>query len=307
VKREHEVALRTHVEKIINFTRTIALLSQQQRLRVNVGELEFLIAEPEDFLRAARILQTAIMETVSRIEKRQQEALRLFTNTDVSLNKNDVAAKLKVATKTAYRMLKTLANAGYLKEETQSKTYQYQLMQKEPENLDLLQNIQLLRLFHQRTLETWISTVEAAAQAKGIPLKFNYPPKQEPHEEEKDNAAQPEQRSDTDLRNDNPTRSSVPMPSQPDSSLENKNRNNQMIETQMSTYEEPETEKTQESKLNTIDDFASVHWSNTGYGWHPCGVCGQTKLTCCQGDTFKNKTVWLCEDCQTKWERTHNS
>ena len=80
-----------------------------------------------------------------------------------------------------------------------------------------------------------------------------------------------------------------------------------MIETETSTLEEPETEKTHESKLNTIDDFAGVHWSNTGYGWHPCGVCGQTKLTCCQGETFKNKTVWLCEDCQTKWERTHSS
>ncbi len=166
-------------------------------------------------------------------------------------------------------MLKTLANAGYLKEETQSKTYQYQLMQKEPENLDLLQNIQLLRLFHQKALETWINTVETAAQAKGIPLKFNYPPKQEPPKDEKDTAAQPEQRSDTNFRNDTSTRSHVPMPSQPNSRLENENSNNQMIKTEMSTCKEPKTEKTQESNLNKIDDFASVHWSNTGYGWHP--------------------------------------
>ena len=169
------MALRTHVEKIINFTKAIALLNQRQRLHVKIDNLEYLVAEPADFLKALEILQTSIMETVSRIEKRQEEALRLFTNSDVTLNKNDVASKLKVSTKTATRMLKTLAQAGYLKEETQSKTYQYQLLQKEPNHLDLLKNIRSFGVFHQNSLRNWLNTIETTGHAKGMHLRFRIP------------------------------------------------------------------------------------------------------------------------------------
>jgi predicted transcriptional regulator len=173
VKREQEVALRTHIEKIINFTKAIALLNQRHRLHVKVSALEFVVADPSDFLKALEILRTSIIETVSRIEKRQEEALKLFTNSDVSLNKNDVASKLKVSTKTATRMLKTLAQAGYLKEEAQGKTHQYQLLQKEPNHLDLLENIRSFSLFHQNSLRNWLNTIETTGHAKGVPCAFS--------------------------------------------------------------------------------------------------------------------------------------
>lgn len=173
VKREQEVALRTHVKKIINFTKTLALLNQRQRLRVVVDKLEYVVAEPSDFLKALEILRASIIETVSRIEKRQQEALALFVNADVSLNKNDVASKLKISTKTATRVLKTLAQAGYLKEEAQGKTNHYSLLQKEPNHLDLLKNIRSISSFHTESLRNWLKTVWTTGQAKGIPVSFS--------------------------------------------------------------------------------------------------------------------------------------
>ncbi|MEM2130373.1 MAG: primase C-terminal domain-containing protein, partial [Candidatus Bathyarchaeia archaeon] len=306
VKREQEVALRTHVEKIINFTKTIALLHQRQRLHMEIDKLEYIVAEPADFLRALQILRTSIMETVSRIEKRQEEALKLFTNSDVSLNKNDVASKLKVSTKTATRMLKTLAQAGYLKEEKQGRANQYQLLQKEPNNLDLLENISSFSLFHQKSLRNWLNTIWTTGHARGIPLKFKHR-NGDNIDFESDSAEQILQHYALLTPIDTSTCPDVHMSSELNSGLESEKRHNELDKTERSTFRIAKPDKCQESGLYRFEDFVSVHWSDSGFGWHQCGVCGYTKLTCCQGNTFKNETVWLCEDCQAAWERRTSS
>ena len=178
VKREQEVALRTHIEKIVNFTRVIALLNQKRRLRVDVGEVGCIIAEPEDFRKALEILKTTIMETVSRVEKRQDEALLLFVNPDTFLNRNDVASKLRVSTRTAGRLLKTLSQAGYLREEMQGKVFHYHLGQEKPESLDLLEMSGSFGSFHRNSLKTWLDGIWTTGQESGIPLTFKrYDPK----------------------------------------------------------------------------------------------------------------------------------
>lgn len=159
VKREQEVALRTHVKKIINFTKTIALLNQRQRLHIRIGQLEYVVADPEDFLKALEILRESIVETISRIEKRQQEALALFINNDVSLNKNDVASKLKIMTRTAAKTLKTLASAGYLREEAQNRIYQYRLLQEKPNHLALLEKASQSCSFQRESLKEWLNVI----------------------------------------------------------------------------------------------------------------------------------------------------
>jgi predicted transcriptional regulator len=303
VKREQEVALRTHVEKIINFTKAIALLNQRKRLHVKVGELEFVVAEPNDFHKALEILRTSIMETVSRIEKRQEEALCLFTNSDVSLDKNDVASKLKVSTKTATRMLKTLAQAGYLKEEAQGKTYQYQLLQKEPNHLDLLENIRSFNVFHQNSLRNWLNTIETTGHVRGIPIRFKYSVEFQEGTMESNSAAQLLEHYALLPPPDTSTCPVVQVPSEANSGLKSQIRHIDLDNIERSTFSETKLENSQESALNSIDDFASVYWSDEGFGWHQCGVCGYTKLTCYQGETFKKDTVWLCEECQTAWEK----
>jgi Fe2+ or Zn2+ uptake regulation protein len=105
-------------------------------------------------------------ETVSRIEKRQEETLKLFEHSACSLTKHNVTSKLRVSTKTATRVLKTLAQAGYLKEDTGNKTYRYELLQKEPNHLDLLENIRCFSRFHRNSLRKWQNTIETTGHAR---------------------------------------------------------------------------------------------------------------------------------------------
>jgi DNA-binding MarR family transcriptional regulator len=105
-------------------------------------------------------------ETVSRIGKWQEETLKFFEHLTCSLTKHDVTSKLGVSTKTATRVLKTLAQAGYLKEDTGNKTYRYELLQKEPNHLDLLENIRCLSLFHRNSLRKWQNTIETTGHAR---------------------------------------------------------------------------------------------------------------------------------------------
>lgn len=303
VKREQEVALRTHVDKIINFTKVIALLNQRKRLHVTVGENEYVVAEPSDFLKALDILRTSIMETVSRIEKRQEEALSLFTNPDVTLNNNDVASKLKISTKTATRLLKTLAQAGYLKEEKQGRTNQYQLLQKKPEQLDILKNISSFSLFHQNSLINWLNTTWTKGHAKGLVLRFVCPAKNGHETIDTDSPAQLLEHITPLPPLDSSTCPVVHMPSETNYGVETNVELRDLDKSERSSSYESKPENNQKTSRYSFDDFVSIHWNDAGFDWHQCGVCGYTKLTCCQGTTFKNETVWLCEDCQTAWER----
>jgi len=52
-----------------------------------------------------------------------------------------------------------------------------------------------------------------------------------------------------------------------------------------------------------LGDLKTVHWADGFYDWHPCAVCGYTKLTSWKGETFKGEQVWICEDCKLEWEK----
>jgi len=302
VKREQEVALRTHVEKIINFTKTIALLNQRQRMRVQVGTLEIVVAEPEDFLKALDILSASIMETVSRIEKRQEEALRLFTSSDVSLNKNDVASRLKVSSKTASRMLKTLAQAGYLKEESQGRTNQYQLMQTEPKHLDLVENITSFSLFHRKTLRNWLNTIWTTGHATSTPVLQKQPNMPAI-------TLDPEAiKSLTENNCDSPpldasTCPCVQVPSEPELRLNSQTSLIELDKSERSRSALPNQENNCETGFLSLDKLVSVIWADRGHGWHDCGVCGQEKLTSCKAETFSGRQAWICEDCYDTWAK----
>ena len=63
VTKEQEVALRTHVKKIIHFAKVIALIHQFQRLIMEIGQSRYVVASPSDFLLAWDILSPSIAET----------------------------------------------------------------------------------------------------------------------------------------------------------------------------------------------------------------------------------------------------
>jgi hypothetical protein len=52
-----------------------------------------------------------------------------------------------------------------------------------------------------------------------------------------------------------------------------------------------------------LEDLKSVYWSDDFYGWHICALCGYTKLTSWQAETFRDEKLWLCEDCKAEWEK----
>lgn len=177
VTKEQKVALRTHVEKILNFVRVLALINQRRRLRLKVGDKNYVIASPEDFQKAFNVLQTTIKETVTRLGKRQQEVLSLFNETD-TLDKHKVAEKLGISTDTAARALKSLAKAGYLKENTVTKPYNYELMQKEPNPLGILENPSEYNSFWRKSLEKLLKSISATLQSKGIVFQILEPENQ---------------------------------------------------------------------------------------------------------------------------------
>ena len=125
--------------------------------------------------KAFGILRASNTETVSHIEKRQEETLKHFEHSACSLTKHDVTTKLRISIKTATRVLKTLAHAGYLKEDTGNKTYRYELLQKEPNHLDLHENIRCFSRFHRKSLRKWQNAIETTGHTRHIPVAFLNP------------------------------------------------------------------------------------------------------------------------------------
>ncbi|MEM3550823.1 MAG: bifunctional DNA primase/polymerase [Candidatus Bathyarchaeia archaeon] len=178
VTKEQKVALRTHVEKILNFVRVLALINQKRRLQIRINENSYVIASPEDFKKALKILQATLRETVTRLGKRQQEVLSLFKEGD-ALDKHKVAEKLKISTDTASKALRSLAKAGYLKENTNMKPYTYEPLQNKPDSLGKLENPSQYCLFWQKSLEKFLKGIAAPLQPRDIVFQIFKPEENE--------------------------------------------------------------------------------------------------------------------------------
>ncbi|MEM0058602.1 MAG: hypothetical protein QXG09_07035 [Candidatus Bathyarchaeia archaeon] len=79
-------------------------------------------------------------------------------------------------------------------------------------------------------------------------------------------------------------------------------------------HETEETEVSEEkpkmpSPLNEpwlpLDQIKAVYWSDGFFDWHPCAVCGYTKLTAWKAEPFRGEKAWICEDCKEVWEKQH--
>ncbi|MEM3579330.1 MAG: bifunctional DNA primase/polymerase [Candidatus Bathyarchaeia archaeon] len=169
--REQQVALRTHIEKIIAFAKVLALIRQADRPKIHIQDKTYVIAVPEDFEFTLNVLGDIIQETVTRLEKRQQQVLELFENGEM-LDKHKVAEKAGFSTLTAYRVLKVLAKNGYLREVQTTKPYSYELLR---EKLDYHFNLENARencLFWLENLEKLLNTTISTFQQRGIQVNF---------------------------------------------------------------------------------------------------------------------------------------
>jgi hypothetical protein len=71
----------------------------------------------------------------------------------------------------------------------------------------------------------------------------------------------------------------------------------------------PSPQQPQPSNSSTIQlaDIKIIGWVEGGFDFHPCCICGYTKLTSWQIETFKSERLWICEDCKSEWEKRRES
>jgi DNA-binding transcriptional ArsR family regulator len=175
VTTEQKVALRTHIEKILSFVRVVALLYQQNRWRVTIGEERYVIAGLDDFRLALDVLQPTIKSTITRLGKRQEEALQLF-DAGSPLNKHDVAKALGVSEDTAYRTLKALYKNGYLKEDRsggKGEAYAYHLLNK-PKAFGIPENRASAAALYEKELTNLLERI-SAMRTQGVTVSIARP------------------------------------------------------------------------------------------------------------------------------------
>jgi hypothetical protein len=160
-KKEQEVALRSQMERILNFIKILALIHQKQRIRFKDGENSYVIANPYDVETALRTLESSITETVSRIEKRQRQALDIITKSSETWNKNSLAEELHISSRTSASILKSLQLNGYLKvnEATRPFSYEKESEEKLPSTLAFSENASEYETFYEKELKSFLDKV----------------------------------------------------------------------------------------------------------------------------------------------------
>jgi hypothetical protein len=164
-KREQQVALRTQIERILNFIKILALIHQKQRIHFKDDADSYVIADVRDVETALTILETSINETVTRMEKRQKEAIEILKKFPSGLDKNSLATKLNCSPVTAARILKTIANQGYAKQIETIKPYLYQLVEEKTPNAFVLpEKISQYQAIYPTELKTFLNSILSPCQ-----------------------------------------------------------------------------------------------------------------------------------------------
>lgn len=158
VTKEQRVALRTHIERVLHFVAVLALLHQRRRLRIKIKDQKYVVANPEDFLEALKILGQTLLETITRVGKRQADIIELAEKYE-TLNKHKVSAELNISDSTAYKGLKGLRELGFLKEDRTTKPFSYELVKKKPKQLGVLWNPNEYYLYFQKRLRNLLNSI----------------------------------------------------------------------------------------------------------------------------------------------------
>jgi len=169
--KEQQVALRTQLKKILWFISVLTLLHQKHRVRIKIEGKKYVIANPQDYEVGLRVLEPTIIETISRIGKRQQEVLELFEKIGI-LDKHKVAEELNVSTRTAARALKTLGEHGYLSENQSVKPYSYQILREKAKGFAILKDVNEYERFYRKELGNFLKHTLPPYYKSGIPKKI---------------------------------------------------------------------------------------------------------------------------------------
>jgi len=53
----------------------------------------------------------------------------------------------------------------------------------------------------------------------------------------------------------------------------------------------------------TLQDIKALYWVDGEFTFHPCGICGYSRLTAWKAETFKGQLFWICDECREEWEK----
>jgi hypothetical protein len=268
VTTEQKVALRTHMEKILNFIKIVALLNQAKRPRFESLEEKYVVASPEDVWFSLELLQPTIMATITRLGGRQKEVLELFEATP-KLDKHTVATELRVSEVSSAKALKSLYTLGYLQEDQKVKPYQYQMLNK-PNLLVILEKTSEYVSFYLEKLEAILNCTSSLDP----PLTQFIPPDFISHLKGEDKKIRLSEAEQEQKREKNQT-----------ALVKSEMTSGKGLDEIKSLYRVPTNALTQ--------SFESVK----------CDFCGYQKTISWQAETFKNETLLICDGCVQEYEK----
>ncbi|RLI79554.1 hypothetical protein DRP04_09055 [Archaeoglobales archaeon] len=280
--RELAVKPRRDFKKLLFLIGTIAWLHQMQRIIVeeeSIPKIRYVVASPVDFVLAWQICEEGMKATLLNLSDRHRGVLEVF-NENEQLTAREVAEKTGYSQNRAREILNSLVKYGFLYRDEKEKPYKYGLRKKAeiPHTSDMF--VQEIVSFYQEKLEEALTGMHENTKIVRI-----YEPSH-PWSLYVD----PLTGKQYDLLN----RSDFVFSCLPTEEA----RSSSKQETAEQNTRQPFVSETHKS-----EEIKALFWVDGEFTFHPCGICGYSKLTSWKAETFNGQQFWICEDCKEEWEK----
>ena len=287
--REASIKPRRDFKKLLFLIGTIAWLHQMQRIIVEDEErIRYVVASPSDFLMAWSLCEETMKSTLLNVSKRHALVLEaLKKQPSMEATASEIAVLTGYSQNRAREILNSLTRIGLVTRDESSKPYRYKLVVENNVKFDTIDKIvkEIASNYEEQLSNGLVN------HARTTRLKPIYIPNQ---------SWNIYVNPLTGKQHDILTRTNFVVRA---SSTE-KNSSLTLQESQEETTNLPIVPKSESTQqLHRLEDLKAVRWVEGEFNFHPCGICGYSKLTGWQAETFKNEKLWLCDDCREEWEK----
>jgi len=262
---------RRDFKKLLFIIGAVAFLHQMQRPIVyKAKNRQYVVALPVDFLIAWQVAEQGMKETLMNIQKRSLEVLELFKDPYVEgLTSRQVATKTRLSQNRAREILNGLVDFGYLVKDRSKKEHVFSLKG----NIDVDSTINDFESsclsFDEKRFEEWLDDKHLKTRYRVWATSYVNPI----------------------------TGEELPLSY---SRVLKKTENEQESTVKQRDIEE---ETSKESIVLSLNDLVSVHWSDSFYGEHECGIDNHKCMTSWQAETTKGSKIPICEDCAQEFQK----
>jgi len=264
------VKARRDFKKLLFIIGSVAFLHQMQRPIVYKAKIrQYIVALPIDFLIAWEIAAEGMKETLMNLQKRSIEVLELFKDPHVeSLTSRQVAQKTRLSQNRAREILNGLVDFGYLVKDRSKKEHAFSLRK----NIDVDGTISDFETscfsFDEKKFEEWLIEKNLKTRYKVWAASWVNPT----------------------------TGEKLPL-------LHNRVLKKPQREQEESVKQQNSQEKgSKNSIVASLNDLVSVHWSESFFVEHKCGVCSHKRMTSWQAKTTKGAQIPVCDRCRDEFE-----